>query len=83
MFHWDWADLSKNRNWYQDVIMPAYRKFRRRKDEEDEVLETRSEDPGEKEMDTLDALLGQVSVCFNAISQTKLRTWTNQTLLIS
>ncbi|KAJ4263939.1 hypothetical protein NW762_005977 [Fusarium torreyae] len=26
--HWNWDDLSSNPNWYQDTILPAFRRFR-------------------------------------------------------
>ncbi|PVI00879.1 hypothetical protein DM02DRAFT_472070, partial [Periconia macrospinosa] len=28
--HWEWDDLAEYEDWYRDIIMPAFRKFRRR-----------------------------------------------------
>jgi hypothetical protein len=27
---WEWEDLAVNANWYEDIVMPAYRQHRRR-----------------------------------------------------
>lgn len=28
--HWDWDELEQRENWYQDIIMPAFREFTKR-----------------------------------------------------
>jgi hypothetical protein len=59
--HWEWDELARNENWYEEIIMPAFIKFR---EEKSSTTRTSTFDMSK----VMQSLLGQCSV-FTACMQ--------------